>query len=301
MSEIFTSKESHDSYEKRKDIKCKKWHFVWVSEQETGVVRATQPKPKSVIDDNEYKKEVDGIQANFDGYKVGARNIFFYEPLGKANQISLRVNGCCCPVCMCSKREPEPRDHVYTWGKGTTKYTETISTVLPEIFSSNKLTKEKINCLFGQIWKSQMLRVKLTPNVIEVVGPEHGMIIDAAPERDAPEVGDREVTALEVGEEEVRAPEVAAIVPIIEETGINEAIEVKKKRKKKDDSVAHMVHWVSCDTCTKWRVVNRPYDDSEVFQCVDVASYDRDNANCEVPSVWIDIAVPAVKKRKVRK
>lgn len=218
MSQIFTSKESLDSYEKRKDIKCKKWHFIWVSEQETGIIRATQPKPKNTVDDNEYRKEIDGIKANFDGYKVGTRNIFFYEPLGSANQIALRVNGCCCPVCMCSNREPQQQDVVYTWGQGAARYTETISTVLPEIFSRNEVTKEKIHRMFEQIWKTQIMRVKLTPTAIGEIGaePEHGMLLDAAPDAVAPEVGDLEVYALEVDEPEAE-PVVAAIVPMIQD------------------------------------------------------------------------------------
>lgn len=305
MSQIFTSKESHDSYEKRKDIKCKKWHLVWVSEQETGVIRATQPKPKNTADDNEYRKEVDGIRVTFEGYIAGTRKIFFYEPVGEANQIALRVNGCCCPVCMCSNRETERRDVEYIWGKGISRHQETISTVLPEIFSSNEVTKERINCMFGQIWRSQMLRVKLTPYAIGEVGAraENAMILDAAPEAAAP-IDDQEMAALEVA--------ARPIVPVIQElssiTGTEVQLEIqciqprerRNKRKTKDDSVADMVHWVTCDSCGKWRVVNRPYAATEAFRCVDLAINDHDQA-CDVASEWIDPefgAVAAVKKNK---
>jgi len=150
--------------------------------------------------------------------------------------------------------------------------------------------------MFGQVWKTQMLRVKLTPNDIEVVGAgrEHGMILEAAPE---------------IVAQEVSALEVAAIVPMIVELSSITGTEVqpdivaregRKKRKEKtekDDSV-DMLHWVCCDNCKKWRVVNRPYDDSEAFQCVHVALYDRDHANCEAPSAWIESDVPAPKKKK---
>lgn len=202
------------------------------------------------------------------------------------------------PVCMCSNREPVERDEVFSWGKGPTKHTETISTILPEIFSSHEDTKEKIKCMFGQIWRYQMLRVKLTPNILGegVAGQEHGMILDAAPgvaaldvghqALVAVEVGEQEVAALEVLEQEVGAPEVAAInMPMIVD---NEVGGKRRKRKEKDDIVAELVNWVSCDKCQKWRVVNRPYAVSEVFQC----------ANCDVPSEYTEVSVKKKKKSK---
>lgn len=152
--------------------------------------------------------------------------------------------------------------------------------------------------MFGQIWRYQMLRVKLTPNILGegVAGQEHGMILDAAPgvaaldvghqALVAVEVGEQEVAALEVLEQEVGAPEVAAInMPMIVD---NEVGGKRRKRKEKDDIVAELVNWVSCDKCQKWRVVNRPYAVSEVFQC----------ANCDVPSEYTEVSVKKKKKSK---
>ena len=156
--------------------------------------------------------------------------------------------------------------------------------------------------MFGQIWRSQMLRVKLTPYAIgEVVAvAENGMILDAAPEA-AALIDDQEMAALEVADR--------PIVPVIQElssiTGTEVQLEIqciqprdrRNKRKTKDDSVADMVHWVSCDSCAKWRVVNRPYAATEAFRCVDLAINDHDQA-CDVASEWIDPEVAAVKKNK---
>ena len=92
----------------------------------------------------------------------------------------------------------------------------------------------------------------------------------------AVEVGEQEVAALEVLEQEVGAPEVPTInMPTIVN---NEVGEKRRKRKEKDDIVAELVNWVSCDKCEKWRVVNRPYAVSEVFHC----------ANCDVPSEYTE-------------
>ena len=129
---------------------------------------------------------------------------------------------------------------------------------------------------------------------------ENGMILDAAPEA-AALIDDQEMAALEVADR--------PIVPVIQElssiTGTEVQLEIpciqprdrRNKRKTKDDSVADMVHWVSCDSCAKWRVVNRPYAATEAFRCVDLAINDHDQA-CDVASEWIDPEVAAVKKNK---
>ena len=159
-----------------------------------------------------------------------------------------------------------------------------------------------------------MLRVKLTPNAIGEVGAgsENDMILDADPDAAAPENADHEMAA--VGEQEAVAPEIAALglVPMLQEIEMQPEIEEvrKGKRKKKDNSSADVVNWASCESCGKWRVVNRSYHSSEKFYCVHLESYDPDNAKCDVPSVWIEDqvqdhvledVVPAIKKKKAKK